>query len=133
MEKNIPHIIDIFTHSDQRGHLGVIEEKDIPFAIKRIYYLYEVPDNEVRGVHAHKQLQQIMVAMHGSVDVTLTKDGKEYKFTLDNPNKGLYVPPMTWRELNNFKNGAVCCVLASLEYDIEDYIFDKNEFLKVTE
>ena len=133
MDKTIPHIIDIFTHSDSRGHLGVIEESNIPFSIRRIYYLYDVPEGEIRGVHAHKQLQQIMVAMHGSVDVQLTKDGKQYNFTLDSPNQGLYVPPMTWRELRNFKNGAVCCVLASLEYDIDDYIFNKDEFLSLLE
>lgn len=129
MNKSEPHIIEVFTHKDVRGKLGVVENKSLPFDIQRIYYLYDVPEKTLRGVHAHKELEQLMIAMHGSFEVYLLHNGKEYKFLLDSPDKGLYVPPLTWRELDNFNEG-VCCVLASMEYSIDDYIFDKDEFIE---
>lgn len=123
-------ILDIRKYTDTRGYLSVIEGgEDIPFEIKRIYYLYMVPE-AARGAHAHKQLQQLMVATSGSVHVTLD-DGKTKKtFVLDKPWKGLLVVPGLWRDLDNFSGGTVCMVLASQKYEDEDYIRDYNEFLK---
>jgi len=123
-------IIDIRKYSDNRGYLSVIEgEIDIPFEIRRIYYLYMVPE-AARGAHAHKELQQLMVATSGSVHVTMD-DGIEKKtFVLDKPWKGLYVPAGMWRDLDNFSGGTVVMVLASEKYMVEDYIRDYDEFLK---
>lgn len=123
-------IIDIRKYTDTRGYLSVIEGGiDIPFEIKRIYYLYMVPE-AARGAHAHKELQQLMVATSGSVSVTLD-DGKDKKtFVLDKPWKGLLVVPGLWRDLDNFAGGTVCMVLASEKYEAADYIRDYNEFLK---
>lgn len=123
-------IIDIRKYTDTRGYLSVIEGSiDIPFEIRRIYYLYMVPE-AARGAHAHKQLQQLMVATSGSVHVTLD-DGIEKKtFVLDKPWKGLYVASGMWRDLDNFAGGTVCMVLASEKYEADDYIRDYSEFLK---
>ena len=123
-------MVDIRKFSDDRGYLSVVEgELDIPFAIKRIYYLYMVPE-AARGAHAHKQLQQLMIATSGSVHVTMD-DGKNKKtFVLDKPWKGLLVAPGLWRTLDNFSGGAVCMVLANEHYEIDDYIRDYDEFLK---
>ena len=124
------HIIDIRKFTDNRGYLSVIEGgDDIPFEIKRIYYLYMVPE-AARGAHAHKQLQQLLVATSGSVDITLD-DGKEKKtFHLDRPWKGLLVVPGLWRDLDNFSGGTVLMCLASEHYEAEDYIRDYDAFLK---
>lgn len=123
-------LIDIRKYTDSRGFLSVIEGGiDIPFEIRRIYYLYMVPEAS-RGAHAHKQLQQLMIATSGSVHVTLD-DGRQKKtFVLDKPWKGLYVAPGLWRDLDNFSGGTVCMVLASERYEGEDYIRDYQEFLK---
>ena len=123
-------IIDIRKYSDNRGYLSVIEGgEDIPFEIKRIYYLYMVPE-AARGAHAHKELQQLLVATSGSVDITLD-DGHEKKtFHLDRPWKGLLVVPGLWRDLDNFSGGTVLMCLASEKYDEGDYIRDYDEFLE---
>lgn len=122
-------IIDIRKFTDNRGYLSVIEGGiDIPFEIKRIYYLYMVPE-AARGAHAHKQLQQLLVATSGSVDITLD-DGKGKKtFHLDRPWKGLLVVPGLWRDLDNFSGGTVLMCLASEHYEAEDYIRNYNDFL----
>lgn len=126
-------LIDIRKYSDNRGYLSVIEgEADIPFDIKRIYYLYLVPE-AARGAHAHKMLQQFMVATSGSVHVTMDDGVNKKTFVLDRPWKGLLVVPGLWRTLDNFSGGAVCMVLASEKYQAEDYIRDYNEFLKYKE
>lgn len=126
-------IIDIRKYSDNRGYLSVIEGgMDIPFEIKRIYYLYMVPE-AARGAHAHKQLQQLLVATSGSVDITLD-DGRENKtFHLDRPWKGLLVVSGLWRDLDNFSGGTVLMCLASEKYDEGDYIRDYDEFLNYKE
>ena len=123
-------IIDIRKYTDNRGYLSVIEGgEDIPFEIKRIYYLYMVPE-AARGAHAHKELQQMLVATSGSVDITLD-DGHEKKtFHLDRPWKGLLVVPGLWRDLDNFSGGTVLMCLASEKYDERDYIRDYDEFLE---
>lgn len=121
---NLPKI------SDPRGNLTFVEGgSHIPFDIKRVYYLYDVPGGAERGGHAHKGLQQLIIAMSGSFDVVLT-DGKEKKrFHLNRSYNGLYVPTMLWRELDNFSSGAVCMVLASNTYDEADYYREYDEYL----
>ena len=122
-------MIDIRRFTDNRGYLSVVEGGiDIPFEIKRIYYLYMVPE-AARGAHAHKQLEQLMIATSGSVHVTMDDGTNKKTFVLDKPWKGLLVAPGLWRTLDDFSNGAVCMVLASEVYQVEDYIRDYNDFL----
>lgn len=123
-------IIDIRRYSDSRGYLSVVENGiDIPFEIKRIYYLYMVPE-VARGAHAHKQLQQLLIATSGSVDVIMDDGTNKQTFHLDRPWKGLLISPGLWRDLENFSGGAVLMCLASEKYDAADYIRDYEEFLK---
>jgi hypothetical protein len=123
-------LIELPKISDPRGNLSFIEgSQHIPFDIKRVYYLYDVPGGSDRGSHAHKNLHQFIVAMSGSFDVVLD-DGKEKKrFHLNRPSYGLYLCPMMWRELDNFSSGAVCLVLASEHFSEADYIRDYQQFL----
>lgn len=123
-------IIDLPKITDPRGNISFIEGgQHIPFDIKRVYYLYDVPGGSDRGSHAHKNLHQFVVAMSGSFDITLD-DGKEKrKFQLNRSYNGLYVCPMMWRDLDNFSSGAVCMVLASEHYEETDYIRDYQQFL----
>ena len=122
-------IINLPKISDPRGNLSFIEGgQHIPFDIKRVYYLYDVPGGSDRGSHAHKNLHQFVVAMSGSFDVVLD-DGREKKrFHLNRSYYGLYVCPMMWRDLDNFSSGAVCMVLASAHFDESDYIRDYTQF-----
>lgn len=122
-------IIDIPKIHDPRGNLSVIENGTIPFEIKRVYYLYDVPSGSQRGGHAHKKLQQFLVALSGSFDVLLQDTtGNKTKITLNKPNEGLLIPNMIWRELENFSSGSVCLVVASEVYDEDDYIRDLSQF-----
>lgn len=116
---------------NRAGNITVVEgNENIPFETKRIYYLYDIPSGENRGGHAHKDLQQLIVATSGSFDVLLD-DGKNKKIIrLDRPNMGLYVVPGIWRELFEFSSGSVCLVLASRKYENEDYIRDYQEFIE---
>ena len=124
-------IIDLRKISDPRGNLTPIEgEQDIPFEIKRVYYLYDVPGGESRGAHAHKKLQQLIVAANGSFSITLD-DGKNKKtFNLNRSYYGLLIVPGIWRDLDDFSSGAVLLCLASEHYDAADYIRDYDELLK---
>lgn len=123
-------MIDIRRFSDNRGYLSVVENGlDIPFDIKRIYYLYNVPE-VARGAHAHKELQQLLIATSGSVEVIMDDGVNKKSFILDKPWKGLLIAPGLWRDLENFSNDAVVICLASEKYDANDYIRDYNEFLK---
>jgi len=130
MSVNNCKIIELPKITDPRGNLSFIEGGEhIPFDIKRVYYLYDVPGGSDRGSHAHKNLHQFIVAMSGSFDVVLD-DGKEKKrFHLNRSYYGLYVCPMMWRDLDNFSSGAVCMVLASTRYDESDYIRDYDQFI----
>ncbi len=121
--------IDLPKITDARGNLTFIEEnRHIPFEIKRVYYLYDVPGGESRGGHAHKHLQQFIIAASGSFDVILDDGFERKNFSLNRSYYGLYVAPMVWRELNNFSSGSVCLVLASELYQKEDYIYDYETF-----
>lgn len=116
---------------NRAGNITPIENNlDIPFDIKRIYYLYDIPGGEARGGHAHKSLQQLIIAASGSFDVLLD-DGKNKRLiNLNRPFLGLYLVPGLWRELINFSSGAICLVLASRLYEEDDYIRKYHEFLK---
>lgn len=114
-------IIDLPKITDRRGNRTFIEEnRHTPFEIKRVYYLYDVPGGETRGGHAHKRLQQFIIAASGSFDVILDDGFERKRFHLNRSYYGL--PPMIWRELNNFSSGSVCLVLASERYDENDYM-----------
>lgn len=127
-------VLDLPQFSDERGKLTYIEQDNhVPFEIKRVYYLYDVPADKVRGEHAHKELRQILIPLNGSLKVEVD-DGEERKeFSLDAPNEGLYIPPMMWRELKQFSENAVCLVIADDYYDEDDYIHDYSEFCSVSE
>ena len=128
---NQPKIIELKRILDHRGNLSVVEQyKDIPFHIKRVYWVYDVPAGESRGGHAHKKLFQFVVATNGSFHVNITDGIKNYSFFLNHPYDGLLIPPGFWRTLDDFSSGAVCLVMASELYDEEDYIRDFDEYLK---
>ena len=124
------NIIDLPKIGDSRGNLTFVESgRHIPFDIRRVYYLYDVPGGATRGGHAHKALHQLIIAMSGSFDIHLD-DGYEKKTVhMNRSHRGLYVCPMIWREIDNFSTGAVCMVLASDYYDEIDYYRDYNQFI----
>jgi dTDP-4-dehydrorhamnose 3,5-epimerase-like enzyme len=124
-------IVDLPKITDPRGNLTFIEGgRHVPFKIERVYYLYDVPGGAERGGHAHKALQQLIVAMSGSFDVVLKDGTQERRIHLNRSYYGLYVCPMIWRELDNFSSGSVCMVLASNLYDEDDYYRDYQEYVK---
>ncbi len=122
--------VDLPKITDRRGNLTFVEGGNhIPFDIKRVYYLYDVPGGSDRGEHAHRELQQFFICMSGSFDLTLKDGTTEKKFHLNRSYYGVYVCPMTWRYLDNFSSGAVCMVMASEIYKESDYIRDWNDFV----
>lgn len=122
-------IIELPKITDPRGNLTFVEGGNhIPFDIRRVYYLYDVPGGAERGGHGHKALHQLIVAMSGSFDVVLFDGYEQKRFHLNRSYYGLYVCPMIWRELDNFSSGSVCMVLASENYDESDYYRDYREF-----
>ena len=139
----IPQQYDVFDctmieldkhHSNRKGNLTVVENgKTLPFDVRRVYYLYDIPGGESRGAHAHKELTQLIVAVSGSFRVTLDDGNVKRSFILNRPYQGLYVKPGIWRDLDDFSAGAVCMVLASEIYKKEDYIRSYDEFIEFRE
>jgi uncharacterized RmlC-like cupin family protein len=125
---NIPKIIS----PEGMGSLSFIEKEIIPFSIKRVYYLYDVPFNGERGGHAHKDLFQVLIALNGSFELLLDDGSNTKKILLDSPNIGLYIPNGIWREMNNFSKNSVCLVLASEDYDENDYIRNYQDFKEMS-
>lgn len=124
------HLVPLPKITDPRGNLTSIEgHVQVPFDVARVYYLYDVPGGESRGGHAHRELQQLIIAAAGSFDVVLDDGAETARFHLNRSYVGLYVPRLTWRELGNFSSGSVCLVLASLPYSEDDYYRDYDQFV----
>lgn len=122
-------LIDLPKHHDPRGNLSVVEGGiQVPFDIKRVYYLYDVPGGAHRAGHGHVELQQLIIAMSGSFDVIVDDGYTRKKFHLNRSYYGLYIPKMMWREVENFSSGGVCLVMASTNFDKSDYYYDYDEF-----
>ncbi len=136
MKKNSVYdcsIVELDKHHHEKGNITVVENGvSVPFGIKRVYYLYDVPGGESRGGHAHKDLYQLIVAASGSFTVTLDDGKVKRTFLLNRPYQALMVVPGIWRTLDDFSSGAVCLVLASECYTEEDYIRDYDEFITYT-
>jgi hypothetical protein len=132
MSLNRCSLIDLPKITDPRGNLTFVEGgQHIPFEIERVYFLYDVPGGAERGGHAHRGLQQLIIAMSGSFDVVLDDGVRRQRFHLNRSYQGLYVCPMIWRELDNFSSGSVCLVLASNRYDEQDYIRAYDDYLGI--
>lgn len=124
------HLIDLPKIQDQRGNLTFVEgDHHVPFAIQRVFYLYDVPGGSLRAGHALKSCHQLLIAVSGSFDVLLDDGADRRKFHLNRSYQGLYVTPLTWREIDNFSSSSVCLVLASAAYDEGDYYRDYESFL----
>lgn len=124
------HIIELPKINEPRGNLTFVESnRHIPFAIQRVYYLYDVPGGAERGGHAHKALRQLIIAMSGSFDIHLDDGHSKKTVHMNRSYQGLYVCPMIWREIDNFSSGAVCMVLASDYYDEQDYYRNYSIFI----
>lgn len=124
-------ILPLNKHHNRAGNITIVEgQRNVPFDIKRIYYLYDIPGGENRGGHAHKELKQLIVAASGSFNVMLDDGANKKIVTLNRPDYGLMVFPGIWRELLEFSSGAICLVLASQKYDEKDYIRIHTEFCK---
>lgn len=122
-------LLELRTVADRRGNLTVVEaEQDVPFAIARVFYLHAVPGDRSRAGHAHREQQQVIVAVAGSFDVRLDDGARTETITLATPDRGLYVPPLVWRDIGRFSADGVCLVLASTHYRESDYCGDYEEF-----
>ncbi len=127
-----PRIVNLPQFLDARGNLSFVEQENhIPFAIKRTYWLYDVPGGECRGGHAYKENQEFIVALSGSFDVILDDGKKKKTFTLNRSYYGLYVPKGLWREMDNFSTNSLAMILSSTDYDATDYVRDYDVFLKL--
>lgn len=124
-------LITLPKKQDHRGMLSIIEGNEhVPFDIKRIFYLYNVPANESRGAHAHKMLEQFIICFGGGVDLEVDDGHQKKRFLMDKPWQGLYIPPRIWTSVENFRENAICLVLASAKYDEADYYRVYEEFLQ---
>lgn len=129
---NNPGIIQLSRFLDRRGNLSVIEEmKDIPFEIKRAYWVYDVPGGESRKGHAYHKSHELIVALSGSFDVVTDRGSDPQTFSLNRSYYGLYVPSGVWRQLTNFSTNSLALILASTPYDPEDYIYNRGEYLEI--
>jgi len=127
----MPHIISLPKIEDERGNLTFIEEENhIPFKIKRVYWIYDVPGGQKRGGHAFKEQQEFIVALSGSFDVVIDDGKHKQTFSLNRSYYGLYIPNGLWREMNNFSTNSLALVLSSTEFSEDDYIRDYAAFLK---
>lgn len=134
MRKELGKIITLHTISDPRGNLTVAEEyKELPFDLKRAYWITNVPKGGSRGGHAHKRLRQVLIAVHGSFTVNLDNGKEKKQYLLNNPEEGLLIDTEIWRTLDDFSSGAVCLVLASELYDPDDYLYEYDEFIEYTQ
>ena len=132
MPKSKPYIIELTQHLDPRGNLAVIEQlRDIPFTVERCHWIYDVPGGGGRDGHAYHRNAEFIVALSGSFDVIVDTPECQQSFTLNRSFFGVYIPPMTWRELTNFSTNAVVLVLSSTKYDEADYIVDRDLYLKL--
>jgi len=130
----MPHIINLPKIEDQRGNLTFIEEENhIPFKIKRVYWIYDVPGGQKRGGHAFKEQQEFIVALSGSFDVVIDDGKQKQTFPLNRSYYGLYIPNGLWREMNNFSTNSLALVFSSTEFSEDDYIRDYAAFLKYVE
>lgn len=128
-----PSLINLPKLLDARGNLSFIEEDThLPFKIKRVYWIYDVPGGEVRGGHAFKETEEVIIALSGSFDVVLNDGGKEYRFHLNRSYYGVYIPKMMWRLLENFSTNSLALIIASTEYNESDYFRDFEEFKKMS-
>ena len=129
--KELGRIITLHTISDPRGNLTVAEENiELPFDLKRAYWITDVPKDGSRGGHSHKRLKHVLIADHGSFTVSLDNGKEKKKYLLDKPTEGLFIDTEIWRTLDDFSAGAVCLVLASELYEPEDYLYEYDEFLE---
>jgi dTDP-4-dehydrorhamnose 3,5-epimerase-like enzyme len=127
----MPHLIDLPKVEDPRGNLTFIEQENhIPFAIKRVYWIYDVPGGQSRGGHAFREQQEFIVALSGSFDVVINTGSEVLKYHLNRSYYGLYVPPGLWRHLDNFSTNSVAMILSSTLYSAEDYIRDYDQYLQ---
>lgn len=127
-------MIDLPRITDPRGNLSVVQGgSHIPFDIRRVFYLYDVPGGATRGGHAHHREQQVLIAVSGSFDVELDDGHEKMRVTLNRPFRGVLIPPGVWRELDNFSSGSVCLTLSSIDYDESDYIRDYETFKRLSE
>lgn len=130
----MPHIINLPKFEDPRGNLSFIEENNhVPFKIERAYWIYDVPGGQVRGGHAFKKQQELIVALSGSFDVMVDDGNKKYTFSLNRSYYGLYVPAGMWRQMLNFSTNSLALVLTSTPFGEDDYIRDYNEYLEYRE
>jgi dTDP-4-dehydrorhamnose 3,5-epimerase-like enzyme len=130
MEK--PRLIELPRIEDKRGNLSFFQEKmHFPFEIERVYWVYDVPNGQIRGGHAYHELSEIIIALSGSFDVLVDYGDTTQKFTLNRSNTALYIPPKLWRHLENFSTNSICLVAASRAYEASDYIRDYASYLKM--
>lgn len=127
------NVIHVSEFSNYRGKLIYFDTNDsnLPFIVKRIYHISQVPIFESRGKHGHLELEQVIFAISGTFELKVWHNKIEYNFLLNDPSKGIHIPKKSWRELYNFSKEAVCLVLASEEYNSNDYYYDKNIFMKI--
>ena len=131
MPDNPARIIDLPKIADKRGNLSIIEElKDIPFEIKRCFWIYDVPGGETRGGHAYRTTQEFIVALSGSFDVVIDDGKTKQTFSLNRSYYGLYVPTMMWRQMQNFSTNSLALIVTNTEFSLDDYIYDYDLFLK---
>lgn len=123
-------ITDVHNQIRPMGHLTPIESKgDVPFNIKRVYYMTRVPEHTVRGFHAHKELEQVLICLNGTVEIVISTPYEKEVVLLKDPSEGLYIGPMVWREMQNFSPGSVLLVLASEHYNEADYYRERDQYL----